>query len=84
MNILSQDGNTLVNYDNVSSLYIQEVYRQYAYPDRWWEIRALYPAVSEDAMYDIIAKFNDKKKCEAAFKKAIHEICELKLDFIKI
>lgn len=85
VNILSQDGKILINYNNVASLYIQKKYVQYSHPDTWWEIRVMYPAVSpEDALYDVIAKFDDEKECELAFKKIVNRICEQKDDFILI
>lgn len=84
MNILSQDGKILVNYNNVASLYIQKKYMQYSHPDTWWEIWAVYPAVSEDVIYDVLAKFDDEKECESAFKRVVNEICEQKLDLVMI
>lgn len=85
VNILSQDGKTLVNYDNVASLYIQKKYVQYSHPDTWWEIRAMYPSLSpEDALYDIIARFDDENECELAFRKIVNLICEQKEVFILI
>lgn len=84
MNILSQDGKILVNHDNIASLYIQKIYRQYAHPDTWWEIRAMYSAVSEDCLYDTIAKFDDEKECESVFKRIVNEICKQKLDLVMI
>lgn len=84
MNILSQDGKKLINYDNVASLYIQEVYQQYVTPNKHWEIRVMYPAVSEDILYDKIAEFNNKEKCEDVFKDIVHQICNLRYNFIRV
>ena len=58
---------------------------QYSHPDTWWEIRAMYPAISpEDALYDVLARFEDEKMCELAFGKIVNLICEKKEDFILI
>lgn len=84
MNILSQDGKTLINYNNVASLYIQKRYMQYSHPDTWWEIRVMYPAVSKDILCDTLAIFDKKEECELAFKDMVNKICEQKFDFIKI
>ena len=69
MFILSRDGKKFVNCNNVASIYIQEVYRQYAQPDRWWEIRAMYPAVSEDVLYDTLDTFHDEDECKNTFDR---------------
>lgn len=85
VNILSQDRKILVNYDNVASLYIQKEYMQYSHPDTWWEIRAMYPAISpEDALYHVLARFEDEKMCESTFIKIVNLICEQKENFILI
>ena len=84
MNILSQDGKTLINYDNVASLYIQNIYRQYSQPDILWEIRAMYPAVSEDIVYDTIAQFDSEEKCKSVFKEIIYQISPLGFNLIKV
>ena len=82
MNILSQDGKTLINYDNVASLYIQTVYRQYS--NTLWEIRALYPTISNDILFDKIAQFDNEEECESVFKEIIHQICDLKYNLIEV
>lgn len=69
----------LVNYSNVASLYIQ-----YSHPNRWWEIRAMYPSASEHILYDILAKFDDKDECDSVFKRIVNEICEQKQDLVVI
>lgn len=74
MFILSRDEKKLINCSNVASIYIQEVYRQYAHPDRWWEIRAMYPAVSEDALYDILDTYSDEEECKNNFDKLCDKI----------
>lgn len=76
MFILSKDGKKFVNCNNVASIYIQEVYRQYTNPARWWEIRAMYPAVSEDVLYDTLDKHYDEKECQNAFDKLCSQIAE--------
>ena len=84
MNILSQDNKILVNYNNVASLCIQKKYMSYSHPDTWWEIWAIYPAVSEDVIYDVLAKFDDEKECMTIFAKMVSLICEEMVNFIRI
>lgn len=84
MNILVQGGKTLINYDNVASLYVQEVHRQYVHPDRWWEIRAMYTMVSDDVVYDTVATFYTEESCIKSFKELIRNICERKSSTIMI
>lgn len=74
INILSQDGTILVNYNNVASLSMRSQYMQGSTPPRWWEIRAMYPAVSMDILYDTLAKFNTEEECKEVFDKLMHEI----------
>ncbi|MBO5828861.1 MAG: hypothetical protein J6R59_10490 [Paludibacteraceae bacterium] len=69
MFILSKDGEKLINYNNVASIYIQEIYRQYQQPDKFWEIRAMYPAVSEDVLYDTLGTFYAKDECKNTFDR---------------
>ena len=85
VNILSQDKKILVNYDNVAGLHIQKKYAQYCYPSTWWEIRAMYPAISpEDTLYDVLARFEDEKMCESTFIKIVSLICEQNENFVSI
>ena len=84
MNILSQDGEILVNYNNVASLYIQKKYMQYSYPDTWWEIVAMYPAVSNDVICDVLARFDDEKECVRVFKRMTSLICQEMVDFVQL
>lgn len=84
MNILSQDGKTLINYNNIANLCMQSRYMQHSSPATWWEINAIYPAVSSDVLYDTIAKFDNEKECKEVFDRIVREICEQKLDFIKV
>ena len=84
MNILSQDGKTLISYDNVAGLYIQKIYRQYSQPDTLWEIRAMYPAVSEDIVYDTIAQFDNEEKCNSVFRGIIYQISPLGFNLIRV
>lgn len=78
MFILSRDEKKLINCSNVASIYIQEVYRQYANPNKWWEIRAMYPAVypasSEDVLYDILDTYSDEEECKNNFDKLCSQI----------
>lgn len=74
MFILSRDEKKLINCSNVASIYIQEVYHQYANPDKWWEIRAMYPAVSEDVLYDILDTYSDEEECKNNFDKLCSRI----------
>ena len=83
MNILSQDGKILVNYNNVASLYIKKEYVQYSCPDTWWEIRVLYPSASRD-IECTLAKFDDEKKCELVFRKMVNLIAQQKEDCVLI
>lgn len=80
MNILSQNGDTLVNYDNAASLYIQKVCLQY---DTYWEIRVMYPAVSTDVLCDALAKFYTEEKCIKVFNELINCICN-GITFVRI
>lgn len=86
MNILSQDGKTLINYDNVANLCIQKKYMQYSHPDTWWEIIAMYPARSnnDDLLYDIVAQFDNEEKCESVFKEIVHQIGFLRYNLIRV
>lgn len=83
MNILSQDGKILVNYNNIASLYMKKEYMQYSNPDTWWEIRALYPSTSKDISC-ILAKFDDENECTRVFKRMASLIGEEIVDFIRI
>lgn len=74
INILSQDGKILVNYNNVASLSMRSQHMQGSTPPTWWEIRAIYPAVSSDILYDTLAKFDNQEECEKAFTGLMHEI----------
>ena len=83
MYILTQDNNNLINMNQVASIYIQKVYRQYNQPDTWWEIRAMYSALSnEDVLWDTIAKFNDDIDCQVAFNNLVNDILTLDKKFI--
>lgn len=84
MNILSQDSKILVNYNNVASLCIQKKYMSYSHPDTWWEIWAIYPAVSEDVIYDVLAKFDDEQECMRVFKRMTSLICQEMVDFVQL
>lgn len=84
MNILSQDGTILVNYNNVASFYIQKKYMQYSHPDTWWEIVAIYLATSEGVPYNVLARFKDEKRCREAFAMMVSLIQENKADFITL
>ena len=84
MNILSQDGQALINYNNAASIYIQKVYRQYANPDTHWEIGVMYPAVSTDVLCETIAKFDKEEDCIKIFNQLITQICEYGITFIRI
>lgn len=86
MNILSQDEKTLINYNNIVNLCIQKKYKQYSYPDTWWEIRAMYPVPSnnDDLLYDIVAQFDNEEKCESVFKEIVHQIGFLRYNLIRV
>ena len=84
MNILSQNGKILVNYNNVASLYIQKKYMQYSHPDTWWEIRAMYFTTPKTTSYDILATFEDEKECRRVFSKIVELTGEKKVDFIAV
>lgn len=74
INILSQDGKKLVNYNNVASLSIRYQFMSDPNPFEWWEIIAMYPAVSSDILYDTLAIFETQKDCEKAFAELTYEI----------
>ena len=84
MNILSQNGAGLVNYNNIITIYIDKEYQQYSSPDTWWQIKAIGTTMPEDVTSIILAKFDDEKKCESVFKRIVNEICEQKLDLVVI
>lgn len=74
INILSQDGKILVNYNNVASLSMRSQHMQGSNPPTWWEIRAIYPAVSSDVLYDTLARFGTEEECKKTFDRLMHEI----------
>ena len=74
INILSQDGKKLVNYNNVASLSIKYQSTSRSILPEWWEIIAMYPAVSSDILYDTLAIFKTKEDCEKAFAELTYEI----------
>ena len=85
INILSQDGNTLINYNNVASLYIKKEYMQYSHPSTWWEIIAMYSSASSGtALYNVIARFENEQNCKSVFRRMLNLICEQKENFISI
>ena len=65
MFILSKNEKIFVNFNNVASIYIQEAYR----PDRQWEIRAMYAAISEDVLYDTLDIYYTEQECKNAFQR---------------
>lgn len=69
MFVLSSDKRKFINISNVASIYIKNEYAQYRTPCTWWEIRALYPAVSNDALCDILRKFDTEEECRDVFNK---------------
>lgn len=74
INILSQDGKKLVNYNNVASLSMRSQHMQGSNPPTWWEIIAVYPAVSSDVLYDTLARFGTEDECKKAFAELMYEI----------
>lgn len=63
MNILSQDGKTLINYNNIVSINIEPL-------ERAWHIKATYNGGS----YIILATFYDKDECKNTFDKLCNKI----------
>lgn len=72
MFVLSRDGNRLVNFNNVASIAIQS---GTIYPDTMrWNIRAMYPAVSHDILYDTLGDYHTEAECRNAFNKLCSRI----------
>lgn len=69
MFILSKDKSILVNCNNVASISMNNKYSQHAHPSSWWEIIAMYSAVSTDVLCDILGKFNTEEECRDVFNK---------------
>lgn len=67
MYILSKNGKKFINFNNVASISIRKEYMQYH--DTWWEIVAMYPAVSTDILYDVVGEFRTEENCKDAFNK---------------
>lgn len=63
MNILSQDGKTLINYNNIVSINIEPL-------ERAWHIKATYNGGS----CIILATFYDKDECKNTFDKLCDKI----------
>lgn len=70
MNILSEDGKTLVNYNNIISIDMQETYRQYAATDTIWQIIATYCGGS----HKTLATFYTEQECKNTFDKLCNKI----------
>lgn len=70
MNILSADGRTLINYDNIIGVQMREIYDQYASLDDHWEIIAIYSGGS----YCILATFPSEQECKNTFQKLCDKI----------
>ena len=67
MFILSGDKETLINCSNIASISIK---RGIGYHDKkWWEIRAMYPAVSSDILYDTLCRYDTENLCKDDFNK---------------
>lgn len=69
MFILSKDKRKLINLNNVASIYIKNEYAQYHTPSTWWEIKVMYPAVSNDVLCHTLGKFMAEEECKDAFNK---------------
>ena len=77
MNIMSQDFKTLVNYDNVCSLY----YRLDS--DKQYRLYAMYAAVGDRGILtDILYTTDNKEKVESVFKKIIRADWNVKIIYI--
>ena len=70
MTILSEDCKTLVNYNNIISIDMQETYRQYAATDTIWQIIATYCGGS----HKTLAAFNTEQECKNTFDKLCNKI----------
>ena len=67
MFILSTDKRTLINCNNITSVSIKS---GTDYPNtKWWEIRAMYPAVSSDILYDTLWGYDTENLCIDDFNK---------------
>lgn len=69
MFILSKDKRKLINLNNVASICIKNEYSQHSHPSTWWEIRAMYPAVSNDVLCDTLWVYDTEELCRDAFNK---------------
>ena len=81
MNILSQNGKILINYNNVSSLFVYE--NKYYYPEITWEIRILCPYKASDISYTLVV-FEKEQDCLLVFEKLINLIDEAKINTIRM
>ena len=67
MFILSKDKNTLVNCKNIANMSMQ---KRTIYPSTdYWRIIVMYPAVSNDILYDTLGEFKTEKECKDIFNK---------------
>lgn len=76
MNILSQNGKILINYNNVSSLFICK--NSCDSSNIIWEIRAIYPYKC------VLATFEKEQDCLLVFEKIVNLIDKAKINTIKI
>ena len=81
MNILSQNEKTLLNYNNVSSVFICK--NSCDYSNITWEIRAICPYKTSDISCTLAA-FEKEQDCLLVFEKIINLIDEAKVNTIKI
>ena len=61
INLLSQNGDLLVNYRNVLRLFVTELG-----DSGRWDIRVEYPGGGQN----VLARFNSQRECETAFTNA--------------
>lgn len=77
MYILSKDGKRFINFDNVASMYIHEITFHHltrCEDEKYWQIRAMYPAVSNDILWDKLDEFKTEEECKNAFNKLCFRI----------
>lgn len=77
MTILSENGDKLINYDNVCSIYIHT-------PSEYtrWEIRAMYGAVDErNVLYDTIYSHSEESRVKEEFMSLMRAINDPNINF---
>ena len=67
MFILSGDKRTLINCSNIANISIKNGID--FHDKKWWKIIVMYPAVSNDILYDTLCKYDTENLCIDDFNK---------------